>query len=273
MKLSEVFSYGPLVRLEQLIWAVDREVRWPRGMRRRHEARDMSTYECRVSSQHGEDGILEELTRRLGIVSGYFVEFGVGDGRECNCAKLVSDGAWGGLMIEAGERDHAAAERRYAAAPGVAVRQAFVSVANLEGLFVEAGVPVDFDVLSIDVDGNDYWLWRSLVAFRPKIVVIEFNAFFAPPERWVLPYDPAHRWNRDWRFGASLAALETLGAERGYALIGCDGSATNAFFVRNELLAAVDFPSVSSEEAYAAATKFRHFSRSKAGMPFANGYA
>jgi len=223
-------------------------------------------------SQHGEDGIVEELFSRLNVSAGRFVEFGVGDGRECNSAKLVVEQGWSGMMIEAGAKDFAAAMKRYADYPTVAIRQYFVSAENIAKIFELEGVPTQFDLLSIDVDGNDYWIWKSLSLFRPKVVVIECNSLYAPPHKWVLPYDAAFRWNGDWHFGASLAALEALGRELGYALLGCDKSATNAFFVHNDLLDAVGFPRVSSERAYAAATRFAHFSRSKAGMPYANGY-
>jgi hypothetical protein len=272
VKLRELFSYGPLVRLEQLWFAIDREIRWPRRKRRVPREADISSYEVRVYSQHGEDGILEELFRRLDVSQGYFVEFGIGDGKECNCAKLAREDGWSGLMLESDLRDHAAASRRFEDNSAVAVRQAFVSTENIEQIFLAAGVPRELDLLSIDIDGNDYWLWRSLALYRPKIVVIETNPFFEPPQKWVLPYDAAFCWKGDWRFGASLAALEALGRELGYALLGTDGSATNAFFVRDDLLEKVAFLRASSEDAYAKAQKFTHFSRSKAGMPFRNGY-
>ena len=110
--------------------------------------------------------------------------------------------------------------QRYAAFPSVSIRRDFVSAANIADILLAEGTPPEIDLLSIDVDGNDYWIWRSLPAFRPKVVVIEVNPFFEPPLRWVLPYDAAFRWNGDWRFGASLAALEALGRELGYGPAG-----------------------------------------------------
>lgn len=209
---------------------------------------DLNAYEARHSSQNGEDGILRELFRRLGVDEGFFVEFGVGDGSECNGAALLSRG-WRGLMIEGDPRAFAALRARYANAPLDCV-EAWVTAENLAAILQEHGVPIEPDLLSIDVDGNDYWLWQSLAAFRPRIVAIEYNASRPPPERWVMAYAPDHRWRGDGYYGASLAALETLGTRLGYALLGTDRHGVNAFFVRDDLLACVRFSRRTARRAY-----------------------
>src|SRR6185437_13950018 len=110
----------------------------------------------------------------------------------------------------------------YAGIHRVRPANAYVTVENIAELFRANGVPAEPDLLSIDVDGNDYWLWEALEAYRPRVVVMEYNAAHVPPDRWVLPYDPDHRWAGDDVYGASLAALEELGKRKGYALLGTD---------------------------------------------------
>ena len=100
----------------------------------------------------------------------------------------------------------------------------------------QAGVRGALDLLSIDLDGNDYWVWESVAAIAPRVVVIEYNATLRPPHRLVMRYNPAHAWDGSNYFGASLKALEVLGERKGYHLIGCSLSGTNAFFVRRELV-------------------------------------
>ncbi|MGP1667115.1 MAG: hypothetical protein ACTS5I_14675, partial [Rhodanobacter sp.] len=99
----------------------------------------------------------------------------------------------------------------------------------------EAGVPEHFDLLSLDIDGNDYWVWHGMQAFRPRIVVVEYNPYYAPPERWVMRYNPDHQWDGSTYYGASLESLYQLGLSKGYALVCCDDMGNNAFFVAREL--------------------------------------
>jgi hypothetical protein len=105
-------------------------------------------------------------------------------------------------------------------------------------------VPVELDVLSIDVDGNDYWIWRALMAYSPRIVVIEYNAHWPADVRWVQPYDPERTWQGTDNFGASLGALRSLGTEKGYRLVHTELTGTNAFFVRSDLAAVMPAPEV-----------------------------
>ena len=180
----------------------------------------INAYERRRSSQNGEDGIIAEIFRRLepGPGGRFFVEFGVSDGRECNGAALVRDG-WSGLMIEGDPRIFQSLSRTYAGASGLRLLNAYVTAENIATLLRENGVPDAFDLLSIDIDGNDYLIWEALAAFRPRVVVIEYNAAHPPPERWVMAYNAEHRWSGSGYYGASLASLEAQGQRLGYALI------------------------------------------------------
>ena len=105
---------------------------------------------------------------------------------------------------------------------------------NIESIFEEMKVPAEFDLLSIDIDGNDYWLWKAITRFKPRVVVIEYNSNYPPDVSWIMKYNPKHAWEGGSHFGASLLALEKLGASKGYSLVGCDFYGVNAFFVQRE---------------------------------------
>ncbi len=173
---------------------------------------------------------------------------------ECNTALLAKSYGWKGVMIEGDDASFETLRKNYSSLPNVRPVHARVTRENIAQLFAENGVPHDLDLLSIDVDGNDYYLWEALADYRPRVVVIEFNPAFAPPKHWVMHYDPEHVWRHDNYYGASLASLTTLGRRLGYALIGIDSNIINAFFVRRDLLDIVQFPERVPADVYQAPT-------------------
>jgi hypothetical protein len=198
----------------------------------------LSRCEFKVFSQFGEDGALQEIFRRIGVNNRHFVEFGVEGGLENNTALLLLQG-WSGLWIEPVREYVSAIETGLAPvvrSGRLKVLNELVKAENVEQLFAAAAVPAEPDLLSIDIDGNDYWVWRSIKRYRPRVVVIEYNAAFPPPVEWVMPHDPGYRWNGTAKFGASLESFTQLGAARGYALVGCGLGGANAFFVRLDLV-------------------------------------
>ena len=132
---------------------------------------------------------------------------------------------------------------------------------NVNHVIAGAGVSGEIDLLSIDIDGNEYWIWKELTVVLPRVVVVEYNASFGPEEAVTIPYDPdfncfeAHP--SGLYHGASLAALTDLGAAKGYALIGVESQGVNAVFVRQDLAKGV-FPSLDPPQAY-----MPHFQRGK----------
>ena len=193
-------------------------------------------YEYQVLSQQGEDGIIAEIFNRIGETNKYFVEFGVGDGLENNTASLLFKN-WKGYWIEA---NHESAKsilqnlKGFIEKDKLVIKESFVTAENIEKLFHEAEVPKEFDLLSIDIDGNDYWIWKSIQNYQPRVVVIEYNASWGPSIEWVMEYNPKHRWDGTSYLGASLKSLELIGNEKGYKLVGSNG--VNAFFIRNDLV-------------------------------------
>jgi hypothetical protein len=202
------------------------------------DPRSLLPHGHRCFSQNAEDGMIDEIFRRIGTGPRFFVEFGVETGLENNTLALLLAG-WRGLWIEA---DPAAARTIRGEFTGaldagrLRLVESFVTAESIEQTLRSAGVPEDLDLLSIDIDGNDYWVWRAIHSFHPRAVVIEYNASLGRTARVVRPYEPTRRWDGSAAFGASLAALEALGQEKGYALVGCDAVGVNAMFVRQDLV-------------------------------------
>jgi hypothetical protein len=203
--------------------------------RRYGPAPDLTASELRVFSQNGEDGVIAAILDAIGAGGGGFVEFGIQDGTEGNTIFLAQVMGWSGVYLEADDASFAALERRFAANPRVRTLHAAVEPATVEALFAQAGVPAEPDIVSIDVDGNDYWIWRALSAYRPRIVIVEYNGAVDPRERRVMPYTPGFRWDGTSDYGASLGALEDLATEKGYRLVHTELAGVNAFFVREDL--------------------------------------
>ena len=210
----------------------------------------INLYEKKICSQNGEDGIIEELFRRIGTTNRLFVEFGVEDGLECNCAALALFKQWTGLMIEGNEENYKKLATVYSTYPRIKTRNHFITQENIVPIFKSINVPLQFDLLSIDIDCNDYWVWQALHQYKPRLVVIEYNAHFSPPQKRVVQYNPHLFWNGTSYFGASLTSLYELGKKLGYALIGTDKMGVNAFFLRKDQLIRSGFPALTPEAAY-----------------------
>jgi SAM-dependent methyltransferase len=195
----------------------------------------LTEFELRCFSQHGEDGVIAEILARVGIAAGFFVEFGIETGREGNCVFLADVLGWRGVFIEPDNSSYSELAAKYATFQGVRTLNAAVTPGNVEDLFAASGVPAEPDVLSIDVDGQDYWIWEALERYRPRVIVIEYNAALPPGSQLVQPPGNSDRWDGTDYFGASLDALCTLADRKRYRLTHTDLAASNAFFVRCDL--------------------------------------
>ena len=203
--------------------------------RRREDPKNLMNFESSQFSQNGEDGILAEIFRRIGTTDKFFVEFGIENGKECNCRRLLEADGWKGLWID-GSDEHVASAKEFFNGKPVTICKHYISRENIKEIFAENNVPKEFDLLSIDIDGNDYWIWQELKEYRPRVVAIEYNAAYLPEENWVMPYNPEHQFRNTAHFGASLRAYKELGEKLGYKLVGCDSVGVNAFFVREDCL-------------------------------------
>lgn len=214
----------------------------------------LDQYEYSLLSQNGEDGILRYLFSQIGFESRWFVEFGFG-AHQCNSLRLMLHENFSGLLMDgSGEncRFFAIAAERLRIDRVQAV-QAFLTRENLDSLIGQQSVPREIDLLSLDVDGNDYWFWESLTRVSPRIACIEYNAGLGPGLSWTVPYDPGFerfaKHPSGFFHGASLKAMESLSARKGYRLVGCDSTGTNAFFLREDVEAPA-LPTLTAAEAY-----------------------
>jgi hypothetical protein len=194
-------------------------------------------YSLQASSQNGEDGILQEIFRRIPPATRVFAEVGAGLGTENNTAFLLGIG-WTGFWMDADPAFLKTIQERKDLRDGpVRGLATFVTKENVGSLFAQLGVPAEFGLLSLDVDQNTYYVWEGLAAYKPQVVVVEYNASVPPDVDWKVNYDPNRVWDGSINFGASLKAFELLGKRLGYSLVGCEFCGANAFFVRDELIA------------------------------------
>ncbi len=198
---------------------------------------DLTRHELRVFSQNGEDGVIEEILRRIGIATRTCVEFGIETGIEGNCVFLADVLGWDALFMEGNPDRFSALAGKYRHRPGVQTVQAMVGPQNIDALLAGAGMPTELDVLSIDVNGADYWIWKAIERVRPRLVVIEYNSALDPARRLVQPLEPAGGWDGTDYFGSSLGALTSLAHAKGYRLVHTDLAGVNAFYVARELAA------------------------------------
>jgi hypothetical protein len=182
---------------------------------------DLALFEQRFNSQNGEDGILRAILYKIMPTNKHCVEFGIHPS-EGNTIHLAKRG-WPCLWMDGG-------------GDGKSIKKEYITAENINALFKTYAVPDTFDVLSIDVDSNDYWIWKAIEGYSPRVVIMEYNASIPPTESKTVTYDPHLRWDGTTYFGASLLALQKLGTAKGYTLISCDKSGSNAFFVRNDLV-------------------------------------
>jgi len=190
-----------------------------------------------IGSQNEEDGMLVEVFRRIGEGNRTFFEFGVGTGLQNNTYYFLLTG-WKGWWIEINApkvqfmRSHfapAILEKR------LVLSDTPVDAGNIEAICTQMGIPDEIDLLSIDIDGNDYHVFAAMERVKARVVVLEYNGSFPPPQRMVGAYDPSYSYNENTYIGASLQSLTDLAEKKGYQLVGCNVTGLNCIFVRKDL--------------------------------------
>lgn len=189
-----------------------------------------------VHSQSGEDGILRTILERLEPRTGWCVEFGAWDGLHySNTANLIRTQGYSAVMIEASVERYRDLVSTYRDLPRVHPVRAFVGYGlddNLDAILRKTPVPTDFDLLSIDIDGNDYHVWSAITEYSPRCVVIEYNPTIPTGIHFIQERNPAVM------HGSSVDALAALGERKGYALVAV--TRFNAIFVRREFFPAFE---------------------------------
>ena len=210
-------------------------------------------FEFKVYSQWGEDGIIDHLVTRVPLPERTFVEFGVESYTEANTIFLLKHRYWRGLVMD-GSPQHVDSIRK----SNLMWRHhlmadcAFITKDNINDLIRRNGFQGDLGLLSVDIDGNDYWTWEAIDVVHPRIVVCEYNSLFGPRATISTPYradfwrTSAHPSNM--YYGASIAALDHLARRRGYSLVAGNSAGNNVFFVRDDCIG--DLARQTPEQAY-----------------------
>ncbi|MEN9655068.1 MAG: hypothetical protein RL235_1180, partial [Chlamydiota bacterium] len=175
------------------------------------------------------DGIIEKIFRAVGATSKYYVDFGASDGHVCSNTKYLREFyGWHGLQMDGRHQD-----------ASIHLFREYVTAENIVPLLRKYSVPKEFDFLSLDIDYNDFYVWKALLQeFSPRVVCIEYNCVFGPDQDKVIVYDPNSSWDCTDYYGASALAMFRLGKHFGYTLIYQESNAVNLFFVRDDVLQA-----------------------------------
>jgi hypothetical protein len=220
------------------------------------KSNNINDYEFRVFSQFGDDGIIQYLIDNLEIKKNErkFIEIGVGDYSESNTRFLLMKDYWEGLILDGSKQILRVKEKYYDLMwkNKLKVGCEWITKDNINDVIQKYKFDNDVGVLSIDVDGNDYWIWKNINIIKPIIVIIEYNSLFGKKNKTLVPYlenfqrYSAHKSGLYW--GSSISALVDLGKSKGYDLVGGNSAGVNLYFVRNDrrnLLSRVDI-----EDAY-----------------------
>jgi hypothetical protein len=231
--------------------------------------------EYQVFSQWGEDGIIQYLISHLEIPNPAFIEFGVENYEESNTRFLLVNNHWRGLVLDQNRKNITYIQKsdlywRY----NLTAKCAFITRDNICNLIQEAGFGGDIGLLSIDIDGNDYWIWEAIPStlISPRIVIIEYNSVFGNKNAITIPYrDDFRRVQAHYShlyYGASLKALWLLGKRKGYVFIGSNSTGSNAFFVRQDV--AQGLPDLRWDQGYIE-SQFRESRDKNGNLNFLNG--
>lgn len=189
---------------------------------------DLMLYEKRLISQNGEDGVLHKIFDLIGTTDKYYIEFGAGKGHFCcNTKYLREKHGWKGLLLEGAYKDD----------PTINLHQEFITAENICELFRKYDVPIEFDLISIDIDRNDFYVWKALSSrYKPRVVVIESQSAFNSHEDKVIKYTAHAKWDGSEYTGASILALFNLGRKLGYSLVYQESVGVNLFFIRDDII-------------------------------------
>lgn len=234
------------------------------------DSHSINDYEFKVSSQWGEDGIIQYLLNHIPIENKIFVEFGVENYTEANTRFLLQNNHWSGLVLD-GSEEHISFIKNDPIywKHNLKSECAFITSENINQLITKNGIKGDIGILSVDIDGNDYWVWEAINCIAPRIVICEYNSHFGNLHKISVPYDPSFvRNNKHFSniyYGASISALDFLAKKKGYSLIGSNMAGNNIFFVRDDLMS--NFKAITPKEAYKI-SQFREARDEKGNLTF-----
>tara|TARA_E500000178_G_scaffold329813_1_gene361120 strand:+ start:1752 stop:2651 length:900 start_codon:yes stop_codon:yes gene_type:complete len=194
-----------------------------------------------IYSQFNEDGIIQFLINNLDIKNKEFIEIGVENFEEANTRFLLQNNCWKGLIIDSlKENINFIKKQTYYWRYQLEAEDVFITKENVNNIIKKYDFKQNIGLLSIDIDGNDYWVWDAISSINPDVLIIEYNSLFGSEKSLTIKYDKNFvRPNRGiykCLYGASLKALTNLSEKKGYSLVAVNSNGNNAFYVRNELL-------------------------------------
>lgn len=196
----------------------------------------------RAYSQNDEDGKLLYIFALIGFTNRICVEIACGRPQGSNCANLIVNWGWTGLLIDDNPECVESTKQYYQAHDNTEIHppkviKSWVSAENINNLIKQNGIAGEIDLLSIDVSGIDYWLWKNLEIINPRVVVIEYNSILGPDKSITVPYKSSFdRFKiHNYYNGASLKAVIKLAKQKGYKFIGVNQYQYNAFFIKKNL--------------------------------------
>ena len=203
------------------------------------ENKRLLRYGFKAYSQNDEDGMIQEIFNRIGTVNKNFLEIGVGNGLENNTLYLLVQG-WHGLWVEANSKYVKQINLKFEHAitnGDLEVKNTCIQKDNINQVIDKwQSTAGGLDLLSLDIDGNDYHVIEAIKSLNARLIILEYNSKYRPPVKWVMEHNPKHSYVFSDYYGASLKSLEILLIEKGYKLVGCNLSGVNAFFVREDLV-------------------------------------
>ncbi|KQS52736.1 MAG: hypothetical protein KAF41_01570 [Flavobacterium sp.] len=203
--------------------------------------KSLDEVEFQVFSQRGEDGVLQYLISKIDIPNKIFIEFGVETYTESNTRFLLINDNWSGLVIDGSEKNIDFIKKDFIYWKyDITAKKSFITKDNIDDLISSYTDIKDIGLLSVDIDGNDYWVWEAINCINPRIVVCEYNSAYGPEKKLTIPYKENFVRNiehySELYFGASLAAFCDLAEKKGYQFVGTTSAGVNAYFVRNDLV-------------------------------------
>lgn len=194
----------------------------------------LNYHRFRITSQNGEDGMLAALVAELNEPVRRFVEIGCG-GNGGNSGFFAGELGWAGLMVDQDRAGTELCRKLFGHNPRVRITTARVTPENVDDLIRDAGMEGEIDYLSLDIDSTDFWVLKAMTACDPRILVLEYNAYFGTDRSIAAAPDASFADAPKGYYGASLSALTKLAAEKGYRLLACEEAGVNAIYLRNDI--------------------------------------
>lgn len=220
---------------------------WKSFLHHGHPLPTLDQVHFRVHSQNGEDGILLYIFSLIGTTNKKVLEVCAGNGKECNSANLIINHGWEGFLFDGDEANVQSGIEFYKLCEDTkfwppTFRQAWITRDNINDLVSSCNLSGEIDLLSLDIDGNDYWIFEALDVVQPRVIIAEYQQVWGPDVAVTQRYEEDYSWERHKRenpgptySGASLRAMVNLADAKGYRLVGCERKCFNAVFIRKGL--------------------------------------